>query len=422
MSKLAVRGGKPVLGAPPPLYNAMGPAEIAAAERVVRSGVLSGFVGAWGPDFHGGPEVRALEDEWARRFGVAKAVTMNSATSGLIAAMGAIGLSPGDEVILPPYTMSATAMAPLFYGGIPVFADVEPDTFCISPESVKACLTEKTRAIFAVNLFGHPAQLAALRKLADERGIWLVEDNAQGPLAREGARWAGTVGHIGVFSLNYHKHFHTGEGGVCVTDDAMLARKLGMIRNHGENVVEPLEMDDLTNMVGHNFRLGETAAAIGRVQLARSEEHVQLRERVAAKFTEVARDLEGITPPAVRAGCRHVYYVWAFKVDEKKLGVSRNVFAKALAAEGLPVAEGYVRPLYRLPLFRKRRAFGRDGWPFTLTDRTYPDGLCPVVERLHEKELMYVPVCSHDLGSNTVDRMLEALVKVHRHRAELRGL
>jgi len=206
-------------------------------------------------------------------------VSMNSATSGLFAAMGAVGIGPGDEVIVPPYTMSATAMAPLIYGGIPVFADIEEKTFGLDPAAVRKAVTPRTKAIIAVNLFGHPARLDELLEIAKERHLFLVEDNAQGPLAEDQGRYAGTLGHIGVFSLNYHKHIHTGEGGMCVTQDDDLALRLQLIRNHGENAVGPLETSDLTNLIGFNFRMTEIQAAIGIEQLKSIDEHVGRRER-----------------------------------------------------------------------------------------------------------------------------------------------
>ncbi|TAK99865.1 MAG: DegT/DnrJ/EryC1/StrS family aminotransferase, partial [Rhodospirillaceae bacterium] len=167
MAQLALLGGTPAVTGPLQAYRTVGAEEESAVLRVMRDGVLSAFLGAWSPEFRGGPEVMALEAEWALAFKCRHAITVNSATSGLIAAMGAIGISPGDEVIVPPYTMSATAMAPLFYGAIPVFADVEPEHYCIDPQRVAEAITPRTKAIIAVNLFGQPADLIALRALAD---------------------------------------------------------------------------------------------------------------------------------------------------------------------------------------------------------------------------------------------------------------
>ncbi|MBM3596226.1 MAG: hypothetical protein FJX31_10765, partial [Alphaproteobacteria bacterium] len=238
-AKLAVHGGPPAVDRPLSPDSTIGQDEFDAVRRVFQRGSLSGFYGSWGEEFLGGTEVKDFEKAWGERFNVPHVVSVNSATSGLFAAMGALGISPGDEVIVPPYTMSATVMAPLIYGGIPVFVDIEPETFCLDIDKVVAAITPRTKAIIAVNLFGHPARLRELAALARSRGIALVEDNSQGPLATEDGAFAGTVGDIGVFSLNYHKHIHTGEGGMCATRDAALALRLQAIRNHAENIVAP---------------------------------------------------------------------------------------------------------------------------------------------------------------------------------------
>ena len=421
MSKLALFGGPPAIDGDLPPYPSMGEAEERAVIDVVRSGCLSGFFGNPGPEFGGGPRVRAFEDAWATRHGVTHAVSVNSATSGLVAAIGAVGVGPGDEVIVPAWTMSASAVAPLFYGGIPVFADIEDTTFCLDPASVRKNITPKTRAILAVNLFGHPAPLAELRRLADESGLYLVEDSAQAPLAGEDGRRTGTVGHIGVFSLNFHKHVHSGEGGVCVTNDGDLATRLQLIRNHGENCTGMLSDGDITNMIGFNFRMTELSAAVALAQLEAIERHVEARERLAEALSEGTRDLDGWTVPETRAGCRHNYYVWMVRYDAETTGVGRELFSQALAAEGFPHATGYVAPLYRLPAFRQRIAFGREGYPFSLSERAYGDGLCPVTERLHEEEAVLFEPCTIDAGAELTDKLVAAVRKVHEARDELIG-
>ncbi|HZR76039.1 DegT/DnrJ/EryC1/StrS family aminotransferase [Bradyrhizobium sp.] len=417
---LAVFGGRPAVRRPLQPFNGIGAHERGAVLRFLDSGsVLSGFHGSPRPTFFGGSEVRAFEDAWCKRFGVGHAVTVNSATSALIAAMGAIGIGPGDEVITSPYTMSATAMAPLFYGGIPVFADIEPEHFCLDVASVERAITSKTRAIIAVNIFGHPAELTKLRQLADARGIYLVEDNAQAALAEESGHLSGTIGHIGIFSLNIHKHIQTGEGGVLVTEDADLARRLQLIRNHGENVIDWLKVEDITNLVGMNVRMPELAAAVGRAQLERIDELVDRAESISKRLSDGVGNLRGITPPSVRQGCRHVYFMWSCKLDPGALGISRSAFAKALSAEGVPNAEGYVAPIYTLPLFQKRIAIGRDGFPFNLGNRTYALGDCPVVEAMYERSLLQFQPVSWDADDEQVDMLIEAFHKVHRHASVL---
>lgn len=417
---LALLGGTPVLPERLSPYSWYTPEEEAAVLEVLRHGTLSGFLGSFEEGYWGGPRVRALEAAWCERFGCRHAVTVNSATSGLIVALGAIGLSPGDEVIVPPFSMSATAVAPLFYGGIPVFVDIEPETFCLDLEEVRAAISTRTRAVIAVNLFGHPARLAELRALCDERGLYLVEDNAQALAAMEGRRYTGTVGHLGVFSLNVHKHIQAGEGGVVTTDDDDLALRAKLIRNHGENAVGPLAIEKPVNLFGSNLRMGELTATIAHERLRRLEEHIARRVRAAERLSEGLRDLPGLTTPVVRKGCTHVYYLWAARYDAEVVGVPLSNFSQALAAEGVPHGTGYVQPLYRLPVFVRRIAMGRDGFPFTLGAPDYTRTFCPVAERLYDGGLVTFEVCAYALDDDVVDRIVAAFHKVHRFRDRLR--
>lgn len=422
MSKLAILGGNSVIKGEIPPFPSIGEEEAAAVTRVIKSGKLSNFYGSFGPQFLGGYEIKAFEEAWQQKFGVKYAVSVNSATSGLFAAMGAIGIEPGDEVIVPPYTMSATAMAPLIYGGVPVFVDIEPDTFCLNPELVKQCITSNTKAIIAVNLFGHPARLHELLEICRNNNIYLIEDNAQGPLAMEHGKWAGTIGHIGVFSLNYHKHIHTGEGGICVTNDDELAQRLQLIRNHGENIVEDLNIVDISNLLGFNYRMTELSAAIGLIQLNKAEKSVQLRIDSAKMLSAGIKDLPGLTAPVERAQCRHVYYLWSMRYDKNITGISREAFSRALAAEGFPHFNGYVRPLYLLPIFQRKIAFGTHGYPFNLSNTSYEKGLCPVAERMHTEDLICFENCMFDLNTSTIKLLIDSIHKVYENRQELRSL
>ena len=406
-----------MLDALPPIRS-MGAAEEAAVVEVMRSDCLSGFYGSWGDEFWGGPKVRALEAAWCAAFDVAHAISMNSATSGLYAAMGAAGIQPGDEVIVPPYTMSATAMAPLVYGAVPIFCDIDPATYCLDPARVREALTERTRAIIAVNLFGQPAPLRELRELADERGLVLIEDNAQAPFAREDGSYTGTIGHIGVFSLNYHKHIHAGEGGVCVTSDERLATRLSLVRNHAESVAGSPGAPADTDLIGFNYRMTELSAAVAAVQLQRAKELLAPRVAAAEELTAAAEGLAGITPPAVRPGAEHVYYLWTARLDEAGLGVPPQRFSAALTAEGFPNFVGYVPPLYRLPIFQSRGRGSPAAAALAASWQDYAPGLCPETERAHE-QLLCFEVCMYDLSEDRAAKLGEALRKVHRERAAL---
>ncbi|MEK6556690.1 MAG: DegT/DnrJ/EryC1/StrS family aminotransferase, partial [Candidatus Margulisiibacteriota bacterium] len=254
MGKLAINGGQKVRTTLFPPYRIFDEHEEGAIKRVFDSGVLSRFLGTWHQDFLGGPEVQALESEWAQHFGVAHVVAVNSATSGLYCAVGAAGIGPGDEVIVSPYTMSASATAALIYNAIPVFADIEPDFFCLDPKSVEEKITPRTKAIIVVDLFGQPYARDQINAIAKAHGLLVIEDCAQAPGAKMGDRFAGTLGDMGVFSLNYHKHIHSGEGGIIVTDNAEFADRLRLIRNHAESVVEGKGVANLVNMLGFNYR------------------------------------------------------------------------------------------------------------------------------------------------------------------------
>ena len=194
-------------------------------------------MGCWHDDFYGGLKVREFEQVVADYFCVKHAVTVNSWTSGLITAVGAIGIEPGDEVIVTPWTMSATATAILHWNAIPVFADIDPDNYNLDPKSIEANITPYTKAIMVADIFGQSADMVEIMAIAKQHDLKVISDTAQAPGALYKGRYAGTCGHVGGYSLNYHKHIHTGERGILVTDDDGIAERLRLIRNHGEVVV-----------------------------------------------------------------------------------------------------------------------------------------------------------------------------------------
>ncbi len=378
ISTLALSGGRPLIEAPLPPYNTIGIEEERAVTRVMRSGVLSAFYGSIGDNFLGGPEVKRFEAAWAGYFGVRHAVSMNSATSGLIAAVQALGLGPGDEMIVPPFTMIASATAATLNGATPVFVDIRSDIYTLDIAAVEQAITPRTKAIMAVNLFGQTADLDELIALAHPRGIRVIEDNAQGPGALYRGRQAGTIADIGIFSLNCHKTIQTGEGGVACTNDDDLALKLQLIRNHGEAVVRELGYRHAPERIaGFNFRLGEIEAAIGGEQLKKLDALTRPRQRIAAFYAERLSHLPGLIVPKVEGDRSHVYYVHALKLDSEVAGFSRRALVRALSAEGMECFEGYCRPLYLEPLFA--------------ADPRNRPGLCPVTERLHQSELFFHP-------------------------------
>jgi dTDP-4-amino-4,6-dideoxygalactose transaminase len=418
---LALLGGPPIRTRPFPHRTTMGAEERQAVLEVLDRDNLSGFFGSPGPLFLGGDKVRAFERAWAGRSGHAHAIAVNSWSTGLMTAVGAIGIEPGDEVICSPYSMSASATCALFYGGIPVFADIDPVSFCLDPASIERRITPRTRAIIVVHLFGGPADMDAIRALAAPRGIRVIEDAAQAPGVHYKGTPVGALQDIGGFSLNYHKHIHTGEGGMLVTNRDDLAARCQRIRNHGENVAAGL--DDLSNVIGSNYRLTELQAAIGIEQLKKLDGYLAHRAVLAEFLSGKLRALPGLTPPVVPAGCSHAFYVYPLRYDEAALGIPRALLARAVNAElpapatweCTPLTEGYVEPLYLNPIYQRRIAIGRHGFPFTANPGVtyeYPRGLCPVTERMYEREMLLSPLVREPLTADDLLDLARAFEKV----------
>ncbi len=398
--------------------------------EVMEGGELSGFFGSPGPQWLGGKKVKQFERKWAENYGYKHAISVNSWTTGLTTAVGAMGIGPGDEVIVSPYTMSASATAILFYGGIPIFADIDPDTFNITADTIQARITQRTKAIMVVHIFGQTAEMEAIMALARKHKLKIIEDGAQSPGVKYKGQPICSFGDVGGFSLNYHKHIHTGEGGMLVTNDDQVALRCQLIRNHGENLVEVQPIEDLTNMLGSNYRLTELQAAIGIAQLDRLDGYVAHRQRLAKHFGEQLTCIPGLTPAKVANGAEHAYYLYPVKYDETVTGISRSSFVKAVNAE-LPPAkvweqigfiEGYIKPLYLAPMYQRKIAIGRTGFPWSINEDisySYSSGDCPVAERMYFQEMIYTPLVREPLIESDIDDFLLAIRKVLANASEL---
>lgn len=402
--KLALNGGSKIRNKKFPAYRYHNQKELRAVKRVLDRGILSGYLGVWHKSFYGGIEVNALEKEWAKYFKVKHAIAVNSATSAIYAAVGAVGVGPGDEVIVTPFSMSCSAVAPLVYGAIPVFADIEPNYFCLDPKSVEKRITKYTKAILVVDLFGQPYDVDAINALAKKHNLYVIEDAAQAAGAKYRGKYAGTLGDIGIFSLNVHKHIHTGEGGMVVTDNDKLAERVRLIRNHAEAVIDGQPTyETLVNMVGFNYRMTEVTAAMAREQLNKLNFLFKKRQENVKYLNEKLAKIPCVDIMPVRKNCTHSFYLQGLKYDSQKmLGIHRNKYVDAVKAElmpyelreleGVKIGSGYVKPLYLQPLYQKRIAYGNKGWPWTSLSYKgkveYTKGICPVAEKLFEEELI----------------------------------
>ena len=350
------------------IFNTIDSKEIGAVEEAAHHYPLSGYLGS---EVYGGDICRDLEIAWSNTFGCKHAIAVNSGTSGLLAACMAADIDQHSEVIVSPYTMSATAAVPKILGAKVVFADIERDTFTIDPVDVSNLITSRTEAVIATNLFGHPANLHELRDICDNHGIYLIEDNAQAIFAKEYDKYTGTIGHIGVFSLNVHKHLQVGEGGIIVTNQDYLDKKIREAMNHGEM---------RGGIPGLNLRMTEVTAAMAIEQLKKAPQIMASRKHIAEMITGCVSRLP-IAAPVTRQGCEHSYYCWAGLLDD---------IPGELPA---PFKRGYVHPLYDMPAFRQN-----------------PSISLPIVEEI-ERKIILVELCSIDPTDDEIVQMIEELGK-----------
>ncbi|HWP09424.1 MAG TPA: DegT/DnrJ/EryC1/StrS family aminotransferase [Polyangiaceae bacterium] len=311
---------------------ALGAEEIAAVVEVLRSGQLTQA-----------ERVAEFERAFAGFHRAEHGIATSSGTTALTAALLAHEIGAGDEVIVPSFSFFASAATVVGVGAKPVFVDIEPDTYCLSPDAAEAAITARTRAIMAVHMYGHPADMVRLEALCRARGLVLLEDVAHAPGARIDGRPVGSFG-TAAFSFHPSKNLTTGEGGMVLTRDAAVAQRLRMIRSQGRAVPHgPHEL------FGYNFRMSEVSAAIGAIQLGRLPE-AQKRRREHAAYLD--RHLEGVGLPSVRPGSEHVYHQYTVRLPA---GVERRSFLERLRVDGIEARVYYATPIHREP------AFERDG-------------------------------------------------------------
>jgi len=310
----------------------LGDAEIAAAVRVLRSGALVQ-----------GAEVAAFETEFSSMVEGRHCIAVNSGTTALWLSLLGLGIGPGDEVIVPSFTFAATAAAVRLVGATCVFADIDPDTYCIDPAAAAAAVTSRTAAIIPVHLYGHPAEMDQLLKLAGRHGLALLEDAAQAHAATFNGQPTGTFGTAAAYSFYPTKNMQAVEGGMITTADPELARRLRMLRNVGMATRYRYEI------VGTNGRLSDVFAAIGREQLRQLPAFTQARRDNAARLTAALSDLPGIAVPQPGPGIGHAFHQYTVRITP---GLDRDTVAQQLQHDGVGCGVHYPNPLHRSPAYR----------------------------------------------------------------------
>lgn len=423
--KLAILGGKPVLKKPFPLYNSLGNEERKAVMKVIDKKIISDFIGRAGNKFLGGEYVKKFEQEMEKKFKVKYAVSFNSATTALQAAIAAIGIGPGDEVITSPFTMSATASAILLNNAIPVFADINQDNYCLDPKSIEKNITKRTKAILTVNIFGGSSDFDKILKIAKKHKLKIIEDNAQAMGAKYREKFLGTIGDIGVFSFNVHKHLQCGEGGVLTTNNKKLAYRAQLIRNHGEVINDDLHDKGIYEpIIGSNYRLSELHAAVAIEQLKKIDKLNKPRIELAKYLTKKLKAFQWLGAAEILKNSTHTFYVYPIKFFADKIGIKRKTFVEAMRAEGFILGAGYVRPLYLMPLYQKKEIYPRSKFPFVSKDYpsavNYSKGICPITEKLYEKELVLTSICNSQRTKKDIDLFIKAIKKAEDNIKELK--
>lgn len=396
--KPAIAGGTPAKTKPYTRQPKFGPEEHEQVKEALDQGTLFYFFGK---------KVTELEKAFAEKHGVRHAVATSSGTASIHAGLIAAGVSPGDEVIVSPITDMGSVGPILWQGAVPVFADVHPTRHVMTVDTVRAVLTDKTRAVIAVHLWGNPADPKELKQLCDERGITLIEDCAQAYGCRQSGTVTGSIGHFGAFSLNDFKHISAGDGGVVVTDDDDLATRLRLATDKGYSRDKDASERNPVFLC-NNYRMTELQGAVGLAQIAKMDSIVARRQAWCSELSERLAHLPGIILPEPTADSDVSWWFYMFRVDAENLGVDADEFGKALQAEQVPVGVHYIgRCIYEYPIFLDHTAFANGQHPYTAVK--YQKGMCPEAENLL-KNCLILPI-NEGYTRQDLDETVEAFEK-----------
>lgn len=413
MDKPALLGGTPARRGGTPAWPVYGAPEEEALRGVLQSG--NWFRGS-------GRKVGEFEAAYAKLVGSRHCIATANGTSALYASMGALEIGPGDEVILPPYTFIATLNVILLNYALPVFVDSDPATFQIDHRKIEAAVSERTAAIIPVHLGGNVADLDAIMALAGRRRLPVIEDACQAPIAEWRGRKVGTLGKTGCFSFQASKNLNSGEGGAVITDDDELAEKVYAFHNNNRARKVSGYNFSYRGTRGANLRLCEWQGAMLLAQMTRLEEQSKVREQNAQYLTSRLREIPGILPAQMHAGCtRNAYHLYMFRFDGAQFGggLTRAGFLKALAAEGVPCSSGYTS--------LNKEGFLKDVLASKAYRRIYPAAVlaqweernrCPANDRLCDEAVWLThPML---LGPRQdMDAIAAAVRKIHAHASLL---
>lgn len=338
-----------------------------------------------------GRRAREFGKAFADKLGVKYGIPVCNGTAAIHLALIALGIGPGDEVLVPTHTFIGSATPILMQNAIPIFVDVDEDTYTMDPEDLERKITDRSKAIIVVHLNGNPADMKSIVEVAQEHDLKIIEDCAQAHGAQYKGRYVGSIGDIGTFSFWQDKIITTaGEGGMVVTSIPEYAERIVFAKSHGEvEIKEGKERKYIHEFLGYNYRLTELQAIYGLHELKKLDEYVENRRRNAAYLTKYFSQMKNIHPPKEIDGGKHAFYKYVIKIDTQELEKDIEWIKSALQAEGIEVSRRYPLPLHLQPLFEQKKTYGNSSWPYTCMDREYQygRGLCPVAEQLSTRLL-----------------------------------
>ena len=335
-----------------------------------------------------GNKVKTFTKKFAAMYGSKYCVAASSGTAAIHVALGAIGVGPGDEVITSPITDMGTVIGILFQNAIPVFADLDPNTYNLDPAAVESKITDRTKAILVVHLAGNAADMDGIMDVAHRHHLKVIEDCAQSYLTYYKGKLCGTIGDIGCFSVNDFKTISAGDGGMLITNDEELYQRSFRFADKNYNRLPNAGAVRDVAFLAPNYRMNELTGAVGIAQLDKLKWICDRRNAYGERISAGIRDLPGVEIPKVIDGCRSSYWFYMLRIDEKKSGVSRDQFADALAAEGIQCGKGYIPTcVYGYDMFANHNAYDGTRCPFgcpkyTKYDASYKPGLCPTAEEI----------------------------------------
>ncbi len=403
--ELALLGGPKAKCTPLPQRTRHGEVERRYLSEVIDSGVLFYFLGTKVFDFQ-----NRFAEMWGKRYCIA----CSSGTAAIHMAVAALELPPGSEVITSSITDMGTLTGILYQGLVPVFADVDPYTLNISPDSVRNAISSRTRAIVVVHHSGLAADMDALLSIGSKYGLPIIEDCAQAYCCEYKGKLTGTMGIAAAFSLNHFKHITCGSGGMLLTDDERIRYHASLFLDkcyqRGEGLRNPF-------FLAPNYQMTELQGAVALAQLERVHEIVAARKRLGNRLTTLLAEVPGVRVQHVPDGCSHTYFLYLFRLELDQLRCNAREFAEALKAEGVPNSAHLItggKPVYLYDIFQHRSAFPGSLYPFG--ERTYPAGLCPVAEDAFKSWITMN--IYENYSSQDIDEIVRGIAKVAYHYRE----